>query len=315
MAEFDIVSIGECMVEFYSDKPFVDAETFRKSYGGDTMNVLVAASRLGSRTGYITRVGEDDFAPYLLQGWLNERIDLSLVKIIPDLKNGVYFVSAYEGGGYEVAFYRRGSAAATLSVDDINTEYIAAARCLHVSGVSQAISESCRLAVYEACRLVAENKTGEVSYDPHYRSGMWAVKEAQHAFQEVLPFIDILFLKHPFESENLAGIADPEELIRSLWQQGVRIVVLKVGEKGCIVGERHSGIIGGVESLKVNRVIDHTGAGDAFAGAFLHGLARELDVFQAGWLGNIMAGLKITGRGAIASMPHHDDVYQIFEAA
>ncbi len=315
MAEFDIVSIGECMVEFYSDKPFVDAETFRKSYGGDTMNVLVAGSRLGSRIGYITRVGEDDFAPYLLQGWLNERIDLSLVKIIPGLKNGVYFVAAYEGGGYEIAFYRKGSAATTLSVDDINTEYITAARYLHASGVSQAISESCRSAVYEACRLVAENKTGEVSYDPHYRSDMWSVKEAQSAFQELLPFIDILFLKHPFESENLVGITEPEQLIRSLWRQGVRIVALKVGKRGCVIGERHSGIIGSVDALKVNRIIDHTGAGDVFSGAFLHGLAREMDVFQAAWLGNIMAGLKITGRGAIASMPHHDDVYQIFEAA
>ncbi len=314
MAEFDIVSIGECMVEFYSDKPFMDAEMFYKSYGGDTINLLVAASRLGSRTGYITKVGEDNFAPYFLQGWLNERIDLSLVKVIPGLKNGVYFAAAYDDEGYESAFYRKGSAATTLSVDDINTEYIAAARYFHASGISQAISKSCRSAVYEACRLVAENKTGEVSYNPHYRPDMWSAKEAQSAFQELLPFIDILFLKHPFEPENLFGIADPEKVIRALWQQGVRIVALKVGKKGCIIGEKHSGLIGGVDALKVSKVVDRTGAGDTFAGAFLHGLARKMDVFQAAWLGNIMAGLKTTGHGAIASMPHHDNVYQIFEA-
>ncbi|MHB8841838.1 MAG: sugar kinase, partial [Candidatus Aquicultor sp.] len=212
MPEFDIISIGECLVELTSGTSLADTEVFRKAYGGDTITAIVAASRLGSRTGYITRVGEDHFAPFLLQGWLNERIDLSLVKVIPGFKNGVYFDAAFMGGGRELAYYREGSAASTLSVDDIKTEYIAAGKCLHVSGVSQAISETSRSAVYEACRLVKENRTGEVSYDPHYRSGLWEAEEARVAFHEVLPFVDILFLKHPFESEELTGITDPDLL-------------------------------------------------------------------------------------------------------
>ncbi|MCL6472620.1 MAG: sugar kinase [Firmicutes bacterium] len=315
MPEFDIVSIGECMVEFYSDKSFVEADLFHKSYGGDTLNTLVAASRLGSRTGYLTRVGEDDFAPFLLQGWLNERIDLSLVKIIPGLKNGVYFVSAFEGGGYDYAYYSQGSAASTLSVDDIDTEYLAAARYLFITGISQGISNSCRDAVFEACRLVKENKTGDVSYAPNFRAHLWSIEEAKKAFQEVLPFIDIIFLEHPFESGKIVGIEDPEELIRALWQQGIRVVALNLGRDGHIIGERHSGVIGKVEALKVDKVVDKTGAADAFCGAFLHGLARGFDIFLAAQLGSIMAGLKMTGRGSIASMPGHDDVYRVFEAA
>ncbi|MBE0448272.1 MAG: sugar kinase [Actinobacteria bacterium] len=315
MPEFDVVSIGECMVEFYSDRPLSDSEKLNKSYGGDTISVLVAASRLGSRTGYITRVGEDPFASYLLQSWLNEMIDLSLVRVIPARKNGIYFVSTFEGGGYDLSYYREGSAASTISVDDLETKYLAAARYLHASGVSQAISKSCRRAVYEACRLVKENRTGLVSYDPHLESDLWSAEEAKVAFHEVLPYMDVLFIEHPFESKWLNDIADPEELIRALWQQGIRVVVLKLEDNSCIVGERHSGIIGVVEAFRAGKVVDKTGAGDAFCGAFLHGLARGFDIFQAARLGNIVTGLKLTGRGAIASMPTHDEVYRLFEAA
>ncbi|HZD60677.1 MAG TPA: sugar kinase [Anaerolineae bacterium] len=315
MPEFDIISIGECMVELYSDRPLADSEKFNKSYGGDTISVLVAASRLGSRTGYITRVGEDPFAPYLLQSWLDEIIDISLVRITPGRKNGIYFISAFEGGGSELSYYREGSAAATLSVDDLETEYLSAAKYLHISGVSQAVSDSCRRTVYEASRLVKENKTGLVSYSPHLKFGLWSVDEAKIAFHEVLPYIDILFIEYPSESRDLNGDTSPEALIRALWQQGIRIAVLKLEDRSCIAGERHSGVIGEVEAFSAGKVVDETGASDIFTGAFLHGLARGFDIFQAARLGNIMAGLKLTGRGSIASMPSHDDVYRVFEAA
>ncbi|HEY3373752.1 MAG TPA: sugar kinase [Candidatus Aquicultor sp.] len=315
MPEFDIVSIGECMVELYSNRPLFDAETFSKSCGGDTLNVLVAAARLGSVTGFITRVGEDQFAPFLLQEWLNERIDLSLVKVIPERKNGVYFISEFEGGGFNYAEYREDSAASTLSVDDLATEYLVAGRYMHVSGVGQAISESCGGAVFEACRLVKANKSGQVSYDPQLRSGIWSAEAARQGFEELLPYIDVLFLKHPLESTALTGISDPEMLIRALWQQGIRVVVLKLGKQGCIVGERHSRDIAEVRPLKAGKVYDTFGSGDTFCGAFLHGLARGYDVHKAAWLGNIAAGLKTPGLGAISSLPEHNDVYQVFEAA
>lgn len=316
MPEFDIISVGECLVEFYCDENFLDAQIFHKSLGGDTLNVLVAASRLGSRTGYITRIGEDHFAPYLLQRLLNERIDLSMIKVTPGYKNGIYFVSVFDGGGQDYISYREGSAASILSADDLEASYLSAASYLYVSGVTQAISGSSRNAVYEACRLIDENKTGFVSYDPYFRSELWPDEEtAKAAFQEILPYTDVLFLKHPFESEQLTGISDTEQLIEALWRQGVRVVALKLGGRGCIVGERQSGDIGSVEAIKIDKVIDRNGAGDAFCGAFLHGLTRGFDIFQSARIANITAGLKMAGRGTITSLPSGRDVYRIFEAA
>ena len=63
MPEF--ISIGECMVELFSDQPLEEAETFTRSLAGDSLNILVAASRLGTSTGYITRLGSAPFTDYL----------------------------------------------------------------------------------------------------------------------------------------------------------------------------------------------------------------------------------------------------------
>ncbi len=65
----EIVSIGECMIELFSEQPMEEAESFQRSLAGDSLNILVAAARLGTTTGYITRLGDDPFASYLLNAW------------------------------------------------------------------------------------------------------------------------------------------------------------------------------------------------------------------------------------------------------
>jgi len=60
--------------------------------------------------------------------------------------------------------------------------------------------------------------------------------------------------------------------------------------------------------------VDTTGAGDAFGGAFLHGLCAGMDAFAAGRLGVVVAGLKCRGRGAIHSLPRRDEVIRHVQA-
>ena len=62
----DIISIGECMIEMFCEGPLSKSDTFTKAFAGDTMNMLVSASRLGAKTGYITHVGDDPFKDFLL---------------------------------------------------------------------------------------------------------------------------------------------------------------------------------------------------------------------------------------------------------
>jgi 2-dehydro-3-deoxygluconokinase len=306
-----IVALGECMVEFFTEAPLSKAQDFHKSFGGDSLNTLVAASRLGSSTGYMTKVGDDLFAPALLQGWKNEGIDVSQARILRGY-NGLYFISLLAGGQREFIYYRAGSAASTFTSDDLDPEYIASAKVLHITGITQAISSTARAAALRAAQIAKQSGL-LVSFDPNLRPALWSsLDDAREAFNEVVPFLDIVLASSPEDTQGLIQLSDPEQVIRHFWDRGVDMVAVKAGELGCIVGDRATGEVRHIPTPKVH-VVDTTGAGDAFNGAFLHGIDAEMGPVKAAALGVVTASLKTRGRGAVASMPYRDEVYPILD--
>lgn len=304
----DIISIGEGMVELFADEPLDKASVFHRAYGGDTLNLLVAASRLGSATGYITRVGQDPFAPYLLASWAAEGIDTSQVKLVEGF-NGLYFISLLPEGEREFTYYRRGSAASTLEPQDLDADYIGDARILHLSGITQALSPSCRAATLAAAQI-ARQRGVKVSYDPNLRLRLWRLEEAQAAVAELLPLVDIMLSSAPEEAELLFGIAAPEALAEHLLVRSVGTVAIKAGPEGCWIATREEVVH--LSAAAPKGVVDTTGAGDAFNGGFLHGLCRGLDAVEAAGWGLAVAGLKLGGRGAVASLPTRAEVERFF---
>ena len=307
----DIVSLGECMVELFSGEPIAQAGSFQKAYGGDTLNTLVAAARLGASTGYVTRVGDDPFAPFLLESWRAEGIDVSQARLVEG-SNGLYFISLLAGGEREFTYYRSGSAASTMTPADIDPAYIGGARVVHVSGISQAISATCRETVLAAVRLAHERGV-LVSYDPNLRRKLWpSLAEARAAMQEVLPFADIVLPSAPDEMTELLGARTPEEGVEQLWTAGVGTVAVKLGEKGCLLGCK--GCLVAIPPHVPEAVADATGAGDAFDGAFLHGLVSGLSPEEAARLGVVCAGLSLCSRGAIGGLPYREEAYAAWRA-
>ena len=307
MTQFpDIVSLGECMVELHSEEPIARADSFHKAYGGDTLNTLVAAARLGTGTGYLTRVGVDPFASFLLEGWRAEGIDVSHARLVEGF-NGLYLISLLPGGEREFTYYRNGSAASTMTPADLDPSYIGGARVLHVSGISQAISPSCRETVLAAVRLAHERGV-LVSYDPNLRRKLWpSLAEARAATQEVLPFADIVLPSAPEEMTELLEVRAPEEGVERLWAEGVGTVAAKLGEQGCLLG--HDGHLVAIPPHVPGAVVDATGAGDAFDGAFLHGLVSGLSPEEAARLAVVCAALSLRKRGAIGGLPHRHEAY------
>lgn len=308
VASLDLVSLGECMVEFSGQGTLGESPHFSKSFGGDALNCLVAATRLGSKTGFITRVGSDPFKDYLLGNWEEEEIDLSQVRVVEGF-NGIYFISLGKAGQREFFYYRQGSAASKLSPEDLPEDIISRCRIFFSSGISQAISSSCREAVLAGYKM-ARRHGRMVAYDPNFRARLWPADEARKGLEEVVELINIALPSFPEESEALLGLRTPEEVIDYFWAKGVEIVAVKKGQKGATIGQG-----GKIVELPLyeTEVVDTTGAGDAFNGAFLHGLAGGLDPFSSGILANIVAGLSVTGRGAIAALPRREEVYPIFQ--
>ena len=305
----DLISIGECMIELFSEEPIEEADTFTRSLAGDSFNICVAAQRLGTSSGYVTRLGDDPFAAYLLNTWNSLGIDTSQVKTVEGF-NAVHFVALMPDGDREFVYYRSGSAPTTLEPNDLNPDYIGSAKVLHCSGIAQAISESARATVLRAAQIAKERGL-KVSYDPNYRYQLWSPEEIREAASELLPFVDYFLPNSSDDAPALIGSDDPYRMVRHYRDMGVPVVAVTRGEEGAVIGSE-DGIVG-IPAYSPGGPIDTTAAGDAFNGAFIHGLLNGMSVEDAGKLGTITAGLKLRQRGAIGGMPTREEAFGVFD--
>lgn len=297
--------MGEAMIELSSERELFFADTLTKAYGGDALNTAVAARRLGSSVGFLSRFGKDPFAAHIWEAIRHEGIDTQGIKVVPGF-TGLYIVSVQENGERDFQYYRHGSAASTLCESDIHPGLFRDVKIFYATGITQAISNSSRRAVLKAFR-VAQEMGVLTAYDPNYRRALWdGMKDALDAMDEVLPYVDIIFPTLPDDTMPLVGLERTIQVMEYFWHKEVKLVVGKAGAEGCYIG--YKGDIGRVPALSVTP-LDSTGTGDAFNGAFLHGLAQELPLLECAQLGITMAGLKLERRGAIRGLPTREAVY------
>ena len=303
--KLDIITIGESLIELSSPTSLAYSQTLDKYYGGDTLSTAVAAQRLGSKTGYISRVANDPFREYLMDAWQSEGLDISQVKLI-DGFNGVYFIGHPENEEKEFVYYRKKTAATKLSIDDISKEYILNADIIYATGVTQSLSLSAKEAVKKAF-LIAFDNNMTTAYDPNFDCRLWSIQDAKDAFDEISDYIGIIFLSLEHDCIKLFEIDSPDKYIKYLWDKGIKIVVVKSAkDKGYFVG--FEGDITFVK-FQTEEIVDSTGSGDAFNGAFLHGLNSGMTAFEAAKLAAIDAAIQCRGMGAIKSTPYKEQVY------
>lgn len=294
----EIICIGEPMLEFNQREDGL----YLPGHGGDTSNCAIAAARQGAAVGYWTRVGADAFGNEFCGLWDAEGIDRSRVIVDPDAPTGIYFVT-HGPEGHAFSYYRAGSAASRMTPDDLPEDYLARARILHVSGISQAISESAADTVFRAIEIVRD-AGGLVSYDTNLRLKLWPAERARAVThgamtrcQIALPGLD--------DAEILAGQTDPEAIVDFYLGLGAEIVALTLGADGTLVATPDDR-----RRIAGRRVepVDATGAGDTFDGAFLAEIAAGRDAFSAARYANAAAALSTQGLGAVAPMPRRADV-------
>ena len=231
----DIVSIGECFIEFFTYERLHAEADWELVYSGDTFNVLAMANRLGTSCGYVTRISDDPFGDYLLEEWRRRGIDTTHVRQVRGY-NAVEFSSSEPVGEGSKVVYRKGAAASTMTPDDIDPAYISGAKILHVSGISQGISRTCRETVLTAVKIA--HKSGVlVSYDTNLRVNLWeSIAEARDAMDELLPYIDIITPSFPHEPAALIDLHTEQGVIDWFLERDVNIVALKCGAEGAWVG-------------------------------------------------------------------------------
>jgi 2-dehydro-3-deoxygluconokinase len=302
------VAVGECMVELFSEDlvPLAQAERFRCTFGGDALQAALAAANLGTPSGVATVVGDDVFADRLLD-WLEGKGVTTRFAARRRGFTGLYLISLDAEGERSFVYFRRGSVASTIDSPDV--AWTEPPEAVLVSGISQAVSESSRRAALEAVRRTRAGG-GLVVYDVNYRPSLWEPEEARAAFEEALPFLDVVRVSAPEETMLISGEDDPVVAARALASRGAPTVVVGCGADGAVVAAG-----GEVERIPAPPVecIDSTGAGDALTGAFVHGLLAGLDPVAATRLGVAAGSLTVTRRGGASAIPPGAEVMALVE--
>ncbi len=289
--------MGEPMLEFNQQKPGTDGRVlYLEGHGGDTSNAAIAAARSGASVGYVTAIGQDGPGESFMALWAREGIDTETVIRRADAPTGIYFVT-HEARGHNFTFYRTGSAAARYRPEEVPEGAIRAARVLHVSGISQAISDSACDAVFRAI-AVARDAGARVSYDTNLRLRLWPAARAAAVIHAAIGMADIA-LPSLDDATVLTGLSDPDR-VADFYLRLCPLVLLKCGAAGCIVATRD-----GRTRIAPHAVaaVDATGAGDAFAGAFLARTLAGDEPIMAARYANAAAALSTTGYGAVAPIP------------
>ncbi|MEJ0097416.1 MAG: sugar kinase [Bauldia sp.] len=290
----DIIAIGEPLFELNQAR---GESVFRSGYGGDTSNAAIAAARQGASVGYVTAVGADAFGDAFMALWRDEGVDTAAVKKSPVAHTGLYFVT-HGSEGHVFSYMRAGSAASRMTADDMPLEAIRAGRIVHASGISQAISSSAADAVFAAFRA-ARTAGVAVSFDTNLRLRLWPLDRARAVIHAAAGLADILRPSLD-DARQLTGLDDPDRIVDFYLSVGPKVVALTCGAEGALVATRERR-----ERLPARpaKLVDATGAGDMFTGAFLAEYLRTGDAFAAGRYANVAAALSTEGYGAVAPMP------------
>lgn len=302
MKKFDILGLGEPMVEFSQLPGSEETRSYLQGFGGDTSNAIIAAARQGARCGFVTAVGHDPFGEALLQLWAREGVDHSGVKRDLAASTGIYFIT-HGPEGHTFTYSRAGSAASRLGPEDLPAELLRQTSYLHVSGISQAISARACDGVFRAMEIV-RNAGGKVAYDTNLRLKLWPEARARAVIHEALRSSDIA-LPGMEDAEVLTGLQDPHAIADLYLSFGVELVALKLGAAGVLIATPQ--LRQEVPAFAVQPV-DASGAGDCFDGAFLARLASGADCLAAARYANAAAALSTTGYGAVEPIPSQRQV-------
>lgn len=310
----NVVTFGEAMALFVASEsgPLSGVNAFAKRAAGAELNVAIGLARLGHRVGWISRLGQDSFGRFILDTLAEENIDASCVRIDEQRPTGMMLKDKCDDGSDpKTEYFRKGSAASHLSIDDYVPEYVLGARHLHLTGISPALSSSVReFSFHVASEMKAAGNT--VSFDPNLRPSLWPSRtEMVETLNALAAYADVV-MPGLGEGGILTGLEHPEDIASYYLDRGAKLVVVKLGESGAYFRtESTSGIS---PSIPVAKVVDTVGAGDGFAvgvlSAIIEGKTAEAAVARGNWIGS----LAVQVIGDSEGLPTRDELMR-YEAA
>jgi len=300
MKQFEVIGFGALnMDKLYRVNRIATAEEesfvidFEEASGGSAANTMVGLARLGCKVSFVGKVADDREGKMLLEDFRREGVDTNGIIMTKRGRSGMAMSFVDEKG--ERALYVDSGVNDTIEFNEISKEYAFQTRFLHLTSF---VGEKS----FQTQKRLVENlpKTVKVSLDIgelYARKGLKALE----------PIMNRTFVMMPNgkELQILTKKADYKRNAEILLEKGVKIVAVKLGGKGCYVTDGKESHL--IEAFKV-KVVDTTGAGDAFCAGFLYSLISGKSLYECGRIGNFVASRCIMKMGARDGLPRLKDL-------
>jgi ribokinase len=295
MKAFDVVGFGALNVDkLFKVNRIAEAEEesfvtgFEKTCGGSAANTIVGLARLGCKVGFIGKVAGDREGRMLLEDFQKEGVDTRGTKITKRGRSGVVMGFVDEKG--ERALYIDAGVNDGIKSEEMDMAYVSGAKFLHLTSFVGETSFQTQKKLIE--RLP---KSLNVSFDPGALYAQSGIGELESIIEKTF-----VLLPNAIELKLLTGLDDYKKGAETMLKRGIKMVAVKLGGKGCYVTNGKESSI--VEAFKV-RVVDTTGAGDAFNAGFLYGLISGKNLQDCGTIGNFVASRCVMKMGARQGLP------------
>lgn len=299
--------VGEPMGLFISqtEGEFEDVSSYTLAIAGAELNVAIGMARLGHSVAYFTKVGNDPFGKRVVKTMAASGLDTGAVIFSEKYPTGFMFKSKVSSGDPSIFYFRKGSAASTLSPEDIEALAIDEYTALHMTGITPALSDSTREAVFALVDKARENGLF-YSFDPNLRPQLWGSEAQMVECINKLAAMSDLFLPGIKEAKILCGKTEPEEIAKFYRDLGAKAVAIKLGAEGAYYSSDEGS--GYVEGFKVEEVVDTVGAGDGFAAGVLSGLNDGLALGEAVRRGNAVGAIQVMSIGDNDGLPYRSEL-------
>ena len=316
MKMFDVTALGELLIDFTENgvsengNPLLEANP-----GGAPCNVLAMLNKLGRKTAFIGKVGNDNFGRFLADTVRRSGTDITNLVYNDTVPTTLAFVHTLAEGEREFSFYRQPGADMTLTKEDVMTDIIESSRIFHfgtLSSTHPGVREATRFAVE-----FAKEKGLLISFDPNLRESLWeSLDDAKREIEYGLSKCDILKISDN-ELEFVTDTRDYDEGIRRIREKyDIPLIFLTLGKDGSCAYYK---------DIRVERpayqgvnAVEKTGAGDTFEGCALDFvLEYGIDGFDESKLSELLdfanagAAIITTRKGALKVMPDKMEIARI----
>ena len=313
--KYDVVAMGELLIDFAMNGQSEQGNNcFEACPGGAPCNVLAMLGKLGRKTAFLGKVGEDQFGKLLKETIEEVGVDTTGLRMDQEIPTTLAFVHTFPDGDRDFSFYRKPGADMMLREEEVDYDVIRQAKIFHFGTLSMT-DEPVRSATKKALE-VAKEAGCLISLDPNLRPPLWkSLDEAKKMMEYGFRYCDILKISDN-EIQFVSGKEDYDEGIQYLQEKyHIPLIFLTMGKDGSRA--YYKGMRVEKTGYRVDTV-ETTGAGDTFCGSALNGVLErgidnliEKDLTEILDFANAAAAIVTTKKGAIRSMPEQEEVEEM----